>query len=447
MSKTYLSITIVLITCLAVNFSLKLWEQQDRVIEHDVHHYYSYLPLAFIYDDLKIEKSDYRMGDNYYLVWPLTTEDGRKTIKNTMGMSFLYAPFFFVAHELSIQFGYPPNGYTEIYKFFLQLSAIFYLFIGVYFLSGILKHFNFTDTHIAITVALIGMGTNLLCYASQSATMPHVYNFCLVSMFTYYTIKWHGNATLKYTILIGLLLGIISLIRPSNIILLLFFLLYGVTDFKSLKLSVTKIKVHHIVIVSLLVFLVWLPQYLYWKLTTGHYIFYSYTDERFFFNKPKIIEGLFSFRKGWLLYTPIMIFALAGISLLKDKLKDTRITIVVFTLVNIYIIFSWWCWWYGGTYGQRSFIDYYAILAIPLAATVRFILDKQLFYKVSFFAVSVFFIWLNIFQTFQFEYHSLHYEAMSRKLYFKQFGKLHKIPDADQYLVWPNYEEAKKGNR
>jgi len=72
------SIFIVALTCFIIDFDLKLWEKQDRVIEHDVHWYYSYLPSTFIYDDLKQEKSDYRFDDNYYLFWPLFTEDGKK---------------------------------------------------------------------------------------------------------------------------------------------------------------------------------------------------------------------------------------------------------------------------------------------------------------------------------------------------------------------------------
>ncbi len=139
------------------------------------------------------------------------------------------------------------------------------------------------------------------------------------------------------------MIGLLSLIRPSNIIVILFFFLYGVTDIRSLKACIKKISFKHILIVSLCIFSIWLPQYLYWKHTTGHYIFYSYTDERFFFNKPKIIDGLFSFRKGWLTYTPVMFFALTGIALLKNNLKQLQLATIIFISINVYIIFSWWC--------------------------------------------------------------------------------------------------------
>jgi hypothetical protein len=35
---------------------------------------------------------------------------------------------------------------------------------------------------------------------------------------------------------------------------------------------------------------------------------------------------------------------------------------------------------------------------------------------------------------------------MTKELYFKQFGKMEKIPDQDKYVSVPNYAEAKKGN-
>jgi hypothetical protein len=142
----------------------------------------------------------------------------------------------------------------------------------------------------------------------------------------------------------------------------------------------------------------------------------------------------------------MMVFALLGIFFLKDELKKWRLSIVVFMIVNVYVIFSWWCWWYGGTFGQRSFIESYSLLAIPFASFMQFLSDKKLFYKLLLGGVALFLIWLNIFQTYQFEFHSLHYDGMTKELYFKQFGKLDAITGYDGMARSPNYAEAKKGN-
>lgn len=441
------SIAIIIITCFVIDLSLKNWKKQDRVIEQDIHWYYSYLPAKFIYNDIKLEKSSYQFGDNYYLFWPIYTTDGKKVIKTTMGLSIMYAPFFFAAHAYASYTDYPENGLSEPYKVFLLLSAIFYLLVGLDFLRKILQKFAFSDVHIAITLFLVGMGTNLLCYASQSAPMSHVYNFCLFAIFFWYTIKWYENHSIKNTIILGLLLGLISLIRPSNILIFIFFAFYGIgswADFRE-RMRFFRKETFLLNIIGLLTILVWVPQFLYWKEVTGNYIFYSYTDEGFFFNHPRILDGLFSFRKGWLVYTPLMAFPLAGLFFLKG-LKKIRLALFLVLAVNIYVIFSWWCWWYGGTYGQRSMIDFYPFLAVSLAYLVKYLWEKNIVVNLVFYSICGFFIWLNIFQTYQFENFSLHWEGMTKELYFKQFGKMDKIPDYEKYVSYPNFDEAKKGN-
>jgi hypothetical protein len=443
-----LAISIIIISCILLDISLKNWQKGNRVIEHDVHWYYGYLPALFIYNDIKLEKEEYKFDNDYYLFWVVFTPEGNKVIKSTMGLAILYSPFFFLANVIAHYLNFPENGFSEPYKLFLLISSIFYLFVGLNFLRKILEYYRFNDKQVAITLLLIGLSSNLLCYASQSAPMPHVYNFCLFAIFIFYTIKWYQNQSIKNTIIIGLLLGIITLIRPSNAVILIFFFLYGIGNIRDVqdKLSFLRKNWFLINVIFFFALLVWIPQFIYWKTVTGNYLFYSYTDEGFFFNKPHILEGLFSFRKGWLVYTPIMIFSLIGIFFLKDDLKKLRLPIIAFLLMNIYIIFSWWCWWYGGTFGQRSVIESYASLSIPLASFIKFVSEKNLAYKIIFACISLFFIWLNIFQTFQFEYKSLHWDAMTAKLYFKQFGKLDRIKNYETLLDYPNYEKAKKSS-
>lgn len=444
------SIWLVLIAAIVIILSLQNWKKQDRVIEHDVHAYYEYLPLVFIYDDIKIEKSDYRYGDNYYFIWiSHVSEKGVKVIKASCGLSILYAPFFFIAHGVALISEYPANGFSEPYKVFLLISTLFYLFIGLNFLKKILLSIGFNDKHSAITILTVGLGTNLLAYSSQSAPNPHTYNFALFAIFIYYTIKWFENQSYKNTIVLAFLLGLISLIRPSNIIIILFFIFYGISSFGDIKTRVLLFKKEFLKLIFFIVLpiLVWSPQFWYWKIVSGNFLYYSYNDEGFYFTDPKILEGLFSFRKGWLVYTPLMTFAIVGLFFLKDNLKKFVVPILIFSIVNIYIIFSWWCWWYGGTYGQRVMIDSYAMLAIPLAAFIRYVDGKRIV-NYLFYGIALFFIWLNIFQTYQFEYQCLHYDSMSSKLYFKQFGIMHRKVDFDEYLDWADYDAAKyRGNK
>jgi hypothetical protein len=433
--------------CIDFDLRYTYWEKTERIIEHDVHSYYGYLPALFIFNDIKLEKDPYQYGENLFYFWPVINESGKSYFKMTCGQAILYSPFFFAAHLYAINSDYPATGFSPPYVIFLLIGAIFYLIIGLYVVKEILMICGFSDTIISLVILILGLGTNLFCYSTNSAAMPHLSGFALFALFVFYTIKWHKIPQIKYTIALGLLLGIISLVRPSNIILLLFFVFYGIKNWSDLKLKL--FKHNYLIIFSLCVFIVWIPQFIYWKLTTGEYITYSYQDEGFFYLSPKILSGLFSFRKGWLVYTPLMIMALAGIYFLNkdEKTIAMRLPILVFLIVNIYIVFSWWCWWYGGSFGQRSLIESYAMLAIPLAAFIRFIMIQKLILKTTALIIILFFIFLNLFQTHQFEQKILHWDGMTRNLYFRQFLRMRKIDNYDKYINWIDYNEAKQGNR
>ena len=130
---------------------------------------------------------------------------------------------------------------------------------------------------------------------------------------------------------------------------------------------------------------------MYWKLQTGQYLYYSYPDDQgFFFSNPQIWNNLFSWRKGWLLYTPVMIFALAGIPLLWKQNRKFFVPVLLFVVVIIYVTSSWWDWWYGGGFGIRPYIDLYGVMAIPMAAFLTWAFAiKKLYYKLAIFTLFI----------------------------------------------------------
>jgi len=430
----------------------RLWEQRDRVIEHDVHGYYAFLPALFIYDDIRLEKSDYReaseQGDYYYF-WPNFTPEGKKIIKYPVGLSVLYAPFFFIAHAVAHLVDAPTTGFSVPYKIMLQVGSLCYLFLGLLLLRSFLRQLGVGERTTALALLLVGCGTNLLCYSSQSATMPHVYGFFLVAAFAYLTVRWFERPLWRHTILLGLVFGLITLVRPTNGVVVGFFLLYGVSSLRDLGPQARRLMrdLPHLLTIAAITFMVWIPQFLYWHAVIGQFIYYAYQDEGFFFTHPHILEGLFSFRKGWLIYTPVMAFALIGLFLLKGRALAMRAGILAVLVVHVYITFSWWCWWYGGTFGQRPMIEIYPLLTLPLCAMIDRILRAGTTVGSLSIGIGAFLILLNIFQTHQFELGLIHYDSMSRELYFKQLGKLRPVDGFNDLLDHPDYEKARATGR
>jgi len=189
---------------------------------------------------------------------------------------------------------------------------------------------------------------------------------------------------------------------------------------------------------------VFVPQFLFWKHNLGTWLWYSYGEEGFFFNNPQIINGLFSFRKGWLIYTPVMIFALFGIYTLLKTNRQFFIPLITFTILNIYVIFSWWCWWYGGSFGSRPMIDSYPLMAISLGSFLVFS-NKFKPLRIIVYALVLLMTTLSVFQTQQYKRGALHFDSMSREAYFLTFGKLYITNEFLDALAPPDYEAAKKG--
>ncbi len=441
-----LSIALVLAAATYSDFNVKIWKNPTRVIQWDVIDYYGYLPAVFIYHDISLKFKDHYNGKKHFVFWAKKTATGSYVFKMTMGLSVMYAPFFFVANEVAGPLGYNTGGYSVPYRFALVMAALFYLAIGLVFLARVLR-FYFSETVTALTLLAIGLGTNLFWYSTFEPGMSHVYTFALVSVFIYLTILWLRRSTLLRAVLLGLVVGLLTLIRPVNILIVLFFLFYDVKsgqDFKN-RYLLYRHKFPHLILMMVFGFLMLLPQLLYWKTVTGQWLYYSYGKEGFFFLHPQIINVLFSFRKGWFVYTPVMTFAVAGIYFLFKKYKQLFIAVLILLIFYLYVVSSWWSWWYGGSLGQRELIDIYPVMAFPLAATMSWIISRKAGLAYPAALLLMFSVLLGAFYNVQYYYGSIHWDSMTRQAYFDSFGRVHPSPRFYKLIKVPDYKDALLG--
>jgi hypothetical protein len=427
-------------------YNIKSWKIPQRVIAWDVISYYAYLPATFIYHDPTLKFIDEKLPYPEVLFWPNRTSDNRYVIKMSMGLSYLYAPFFFLAHATIGLTDQNPSGFSPHYKYFLVIGGILFYLIGLLALRKILRMY-FSEFITAFVLLTIALATNLFYYGSTENTMPHVYLFALTNLFILTTIRWHESPGYPKTILLGILTGIISLIRPINIIILVFFVLW---DIKTTKDFSNRFRLffryfQHLIIIGILIFIIWIPQFLYWKTATGHWVFFSYVGERFYFLRPQILNGLFSFRKGWLLYTPVMVFALAGIPVLWHRRKEYFWPVIILLILHIYLIYSWWCWYYGGSLGSRPMIDIYGPLAVSMAAFLQWTLERKKWLRNSLIALFLLTGFKGGLLNIQYYYGTIHWEGMTSKAYFKSFFRIKYYPEINDLIRIPDHEAAQKG--
>jgi len=351
--------------------------------------YYIYLPAVFIdgfYKTNYPKDIDEKTGKGFHF------ENNKLYTKYTYGLAFLALPFFIIVHILSLIFNLQPDGFGPLYFKMADITAAFYVSIGLLFLFLFLKKY-FSKTTSFITVLLIAVGTNLLYFEITDTFMSHVYLFTLISVFLYYLKQFLDNEEkpLKYWIYLSILYAFIVLLRPTDFIIGLAIPLLDITTFKALKRRIINLfKLKYILILFFSFLLVFLPQMIYWKFISGSYIFYSYKGEGFiYWDAPKILQVLFSTNNGLFPYNPLYFIIILGIILMFIKRKKNAFLMTIVFVFTIYVCAAWWFPTFGCSFGLRPVVDFLPLLAIGLAYIVYITLNtKHLITK----TVSIFFL-------------------------------------------------------
>ena len=415
-----------------------------NILSWDVFGYYLYLPAAFIYHDLKLTDiawvqqliDQYQTTSTLYQATPAAA--GGWVMKYSMGMAVLNAPAFFVAHIFSLVTGFKPDGFSLPYQYAWAISGLIYAAIGIIMLRKILLEY-FDEGVTSILLILIVLATNHFQLTAFDGYLSHNYTFTLYTLIIWFTIRWHQKPCLKYAAGLGFSMGLVVLVRPSELVCFLIPLLWGMYNRESLKQKVLLIKSNfrHLILIFLAAFIAGVPQLIYWKYSSGQWLYYSYNNagEGFDFSQPYLKEVLFSFRKGWLVYTPVMLFALAGFISLFRKNRALFYSISVYFVVNLYIVSSWTCWWYaGGSYSQRALLSSYAVLAIPMGYFLTQVKSWNKIMRFSTYTLLILVLLLNLFQTWQWANGILDRTRMTKAYYFATFGKT-SFTEADRKLL------------
>ena len=415
-----------------------------NALSWDVFGYYLYLPATFIYHDLGLKDvsiiheiiEKYNNTATFYQAIRLPSGDW--VMRYTMGMAVLYSPAFFVGHIVAGMFGFATDGFSEPYQYAVLVESIIITIFGLIFMRKLLLEF-FRDRITAAILLVLVLGTNFLYHNGFFAAnlMNHNYLFLLYAMLLLFTFRWHKTYQVKYMVLIGVVVGLIVLSRPPELICILIPVLWGIKNKTSLKekLSILQKYKFQIVLGGVIAFAIGFAQLAYYKIFTGSFLFYTYGADPgvgFDFLAPPTLPFLFGFRKGWLIYTPILIFAIIGFYYLYKRNKPIFYSLFIFFVINLYIVSSWLT--HGASFSQKNMIQSFAILAIPLGYLFTYLREQRRFVKFSFISIFVLLILLNLFQTWQILFGVLHPSRMTRAYYFAIFGKT-RVPENRKKLL------------
>ena len=359
--------------------------------------------------------------DDPYLIRPSAT--GRTYIKYPVGVALMETPFFWVAHGIaSLSDAYRADGWELPYLFMISFGNLIFVLLGLWILMRLLEA-RYSRRVSALTLVAIGLATNLF-YQGTYVTMAHGFLFFDYCLLLWLTIRFYRKPRAKEAFLIGLVCGLIFVTRVPEVICAIIPLIWGITSRKGFLRRIRAFR-------QQFRFLLWgasgwlVPAALqlgYWQFVSGQLIFNPYQGEGFDFLRPEIWLGWFDFANGWLIYTPVMFFSLAGLLRLPRSFPALFLPLVAFLTLHVWIHYAYYAWTYYPGLGQRPMVETYPLLAFGLAASFRFLLEKKgLFRWIPPLAVLAFSA-LNLFQTWQMGQGILFSERGNAAYYYETFG-------------------------
>ncbi|MCO5258654.1 MAG: hypothetical protein M9916_00740 [Crocinitomicaceae bacterium] len=419
---------VIILLFVANNFLYKKnLDNKEIFILADGRGYYEYLPALFIYHDIKLDyldtiQTDFYTQENTLPIF-LDFNSGKRINKYYIGTALMQSPFFFIAHQLAKSSNlYKADGYSLIYQKWILYSTIFYMFLGMICLRLFLKTYQINSWWIFISQLILLFATPLLYYTIYDPAYSHTYSFFLIGWFLLAVRNYFISEKPINLVIALFVFGLITIVRPINILIILFtpLLANSPSEFLSKVVQLFKSHIYYFLIGVLLCVLLFSMQFYILYLQTGNPLNYNYGEEGFNFSSPHIIDFLFSYRKGFFLWTPIwfVLFVLGFIHLFLQKKFYHLIAFLSAFMLLVYVLSSWYAWSYGGSIGQRPMIDFYAafsFLFIPI-----FVQGNKLS-KIFLLLCTPFLIFVMQIQIFQYIKAIISWDYMDKEKYWEVF--------------------------
>ncbi len=434
-----LVIAIILWSAIAVTS----WKQLGgSLFAWDAFGYHLYLPASFIHQDLLLKDLDW--VEEARSKWAASSTvyqlshfpDGSRVIRYPMGMAVLWTPWFAIGHVVAVLTGFEQDGYSMPYQRSVHAGILCYILLGLLALRKVLLS-RFSELITGATLFLVVVGTNLLDQSINAISMPHVVLFALYSGILYFTLKWSDTRLVRHAASLAVLMGLATLVRPTEAVCVLIPLLWiNGGEHGSMWARAWRLRRQWLMIAAIM-FLIGLPQFAYWYAATGRAIIDSYNNpgEGLDLLSPHTGVFLFSFRKGWYIYTPMMLLATLGIFHLRKNWAQAFIPVLAYFLVNLYLASSWSNWWYADSFGSRAMVGSYAVMALPLAALLRTAVSWRSISKVFFILMLCALVVLNLFQHLQYMRGIIHTSRMTERAYWAGFGQIEPVAGMAELLL------------
>lgn len=375
-------------------------------LKSDGPNYFAYLRSVFFDFDIDFRNEYFNFEKAFWNTYrPKFTKTGYYTNVFSVGPAILWAPFYAAAHVFVLLANlngqtYIPNGFSPPYIFAVNLASLFYSFLGTILTYKTCSTY-FSKANSLISALTLFLSSFILYYVVYQPYMSHSVSFFSVTLFIWYWNFTRPDRKPLQWCLLGLLAGLMMLVRWQNGIFMIFPAFESLSTYYSLAL-----KREHPLFISLvrdnMLFLLcvlagFFPQMLSWKIIYGGYFTIPQGTGFLRWSTPFISEVLFSSRHGLFSWSPVVYIAAIGWLKFYNRDKVMFYAGSAAFLLMLYVNSIVLDWWAGWSFGMRRFDGFILIFAI--GASSLFSLAEKIKPKLTLAlmcAVLIFFTGFNI---------------------------------------------------
>ncbi len=350
--------------------------------------YYAYARSMLIDHNLNFDGDwkDPNTGDavvqgyaNGHVLWSHYTTTGHRVDHFAAGPAILWAPFLGAAHVSVLaldHFGWkiPADGYSRPYLLAMALGTAVYGFLGLWFSFQLARSY-FDERWAFLATVGIWFASSLPAYMYVDPSWAHAHSVFTGALFLWYWHRTIGKRKVVQWIALGLIAGLMLDVYYANFVFLLAPLIESAIDVvRAWKepdhdfATIRRIILFNAVL-TLTAVVAFLP-----TLITRQIIFGNpfgmglYTEWHWNWDRPALLAILFSHNRGIVLWTPILIPAIAGLFLLRRRERMVG-GILLAIAGGYYALIATYPWWDGiSSFGNRYFITLTPLYIVGLAA-------------------------------------------------------------------------------
>ncbi len=365
------------------------------VIYNDGRGYYLYLRSAVIDRDINFS-NEWAYYNSAYSKFssepravnlPRITKTGHTEDIHLIGNAIMWSPFFLAAHAASLLLnstGLPvkADGYTFLYEMSIGIASLIYGFLGMWLIYKFCRKWFEKGTALLATIA-VWYGTAAFWYHAVEPSMSHMNSLFLIALFTSLWYNTLEKRTKAQWLMLGLMLGLIYLVRQQEIVLGLlpaFEVAKSILkkiDFKRARTLIKNAANAATFGVGMLIAL--LPQMLVWKRMYGSFMVFTYGNTVLTYRDttgveiplwtiPQLIPILFSLESGmW--RVPLLALSIAGVFLFAARVRGIAWYFLAIVITEFILTASWTGWTNG--YGIRLLVGMSIFFALGAAELIE----------------------------------------------------------------------------